>query len=65
MEEQNVKVLLLNIKAGIVKVESGNYDLSTLEDIRRDFLSFLDLLKLFLISMFRTLCQGHFEKTPL
>ena len=65
MEEQNVKVLLLNIKAGIVKVESGNYDLSTLEDIRRDFLSFLDLLKLFLISMFRTLCQGHIEKTPL
>ena len=59
MEGQDIKVLLLNIKKNIVKVESGQSDKNTLKEIERDFLDVLELIKLFMISR-RDSYYGYF-----
>lgn len=59
MEEQNIKVLLLNIKTNIVKVESNQYTFDTLKEIEKDFLNVIELIKLFLISR-RDTYYGYF-----
>ena len=50
METLDAKVLLLNIKENISLIENGTANDSIFNDIEKDFINLLDLLKLFLIS---------------
>ena len=59
METLDAKVLLLNIKENISLIENGTANDSIFNDIEKDFINLLDLLKLFLISK-RDVYYGYF-----
>ena len=56
---QNISEILFGIKENIKKIESGQYDDGTLNDVRSDFLDMLELIKLLLISE-RDTYYGYF-----
>ena len=59
MSAQDIQTLLLRIKGGIARIEAGELSRETLEQIERDFLQMLELIKLFLISE-RDTYYGYF-----
>ena len=59
MSAQDIQTLLLRIKDGIARIEAGELSRETLDQIERDFLQMLELIKLFLISE-RDTYYGYF-----
>ena len=59
MAANDIQTLLLRIKDGIARIEAGELRRETLDEIERDFLQMLELIKLFLISE-RDTYYGYF-----
>ncbi len=59
MAANDIQTLLLQIKDGIARIEAGELRREILNDIERDFLQMLELIKLFLISE-RDTYYGYF-----